>query len=78
VQLLERFLDQQPSGEVGVQVGLGEEHSSLNELSLIGISVHLPSGMSARLAVIGPMRMDYERAVSAVLHVGRAFGSLPS
>jgi heat-inducible transcriptional repressor len=61
-----------------VQVGLGEEHSSLNELSLIGISVHLPSGMSARLAVIGPMRMDYERAVSAVLHVGRAFGSLPS
>ena len=78
LQLLERFLEQQPAGEVGVQVGLGDEDPSLNELSLIGISIHLPSGLSAHLAVLGPVRMDYERAVSAVLHVGRAFGSLPS
>lgn len=78
LQLLERFLEQQPSGEVSVQVGLGDEDPSLNELSLIAIEVPLAGGMSARLAVLGPMRMDYERAISAVLHVGRAFGSLPS
>jgi heat-inducible transcriptional repressor len=78
LQLLERFLDQQPSGEVGVQVGLGEEHPGLKELSLIGIAVNTPGGMTARLAVLGPMRMDYDRAVSVVLHVGRAFGSMPS
>jgi heat-inducible transcriptional repressor len=64
-------------GEVGVQVGLGDEHPGLRELSLIGINIHLPSGLSARLAVLGPIRMNYERAVSAVLHVGRAFSSLP-
>jgi heat-inducible transcriptional repressor len=77
LQLLERFLEQQPMGEVGVQVGLGDEHPGLRELSLIGINIHLPSGLSARLAVLGPIRMNYERAVSAVLHVGRAFSSLP-
>jgi heat-inducible transcriptional repressor len=78
LQLLERFLDQQTPGEIGVQVGLGDAHPSLDDLSLIGLNIQLSSGLSARLAVLGPMRMDYERAVSAVLHVGRAFSSLPS
>jgi len=77
LQLLDRFLEQ-PAGKVGVKVGLGEEDPSLEELSLIGICVEVPGGMSARIAVLGPMRMDYDRVVSAVLHVGRAFGSLPS
>ena len=74
LQLLEHFLEEQPSGEVGVRVGLGEEHPSMGELSLIGISVPITGGMSGRIAVLGPLRMDYERAMSAVLHVGRALG----
>ena len=77
LQLLERFLEV-GSGQLGVQIGLQEEHPSMGELSLIGISIQLPGGMSAKMAVLGPMRMDYERVMSAVLHVGRAFSSLPS
>ncbi len=77
LQLLDRFLEQ-PAGTVGVKVGLGDEDPSLGALSLIGICVDMPGGMSAKIAVLGPMRMNYERAVSAVLHVGRAFSSLPS
>jgi transcriptional regulator of heat shock response len=38
----------------------------------------LPSGMLARVAVLGPMRMHYEKAMSAVLHIARAFESLPT
>lgn len=72
LQLLDRFLEH-PLGEVGVQVGLSEMHPSLRELSLIGISVNLPSGISAKVAVLGPIRMNYEKAISAVLHVGHAF-----
>jgi heat-inducible transcriptional repressor len=72
LQLLERFLEH-PAGEVAVQVGLGDEHPSLRELSLIGIVVPLKSGLSAKIAVIGPIRMNYEKAMSAVLHVGQAF-----
>lgn len=75
LQLLDRFLEQ-PTGELGVRVGLGEAHPAMKALSLIGISVVLPSGLSAKIAVLGPMRMNYERVMSAVLHVGNAFQSI--
>jgi heat-inducible transcriptional repressor len=45
----------------------------MGELSLIGISMALPGGLSAKIAVIGPMRMNYARVMSAVLQVGNAF-----
>ena len=77
LQLLERFLAE-PAGEVGVRIGLEAAHPAMGELALIGVSVSLPGGMDAKIAVLGPLRMDYSRAMSAVLHVGRALGSLPS
>lgn len=74
LQLLERFLEQ-PHGELGIQVGLADAHPSMGELSLIGIRLALPNGLEANVAVLGPMRMNYARALSAVLHVGQAFQS---
>jgi heat-inducible transcriptional repressor len=76
LQLLDRFLEQR-GGELAIQVGLADVHPSMCELSLIGISIPLSGGLSAQLAVLGPMRMDYGKAISAVYHVGQAFGSLP-
>jgi heat-inducible transcriptional repressor len=75
LQLLDRFLEQ-PAGELAVQVGLADVHPSMRELSLIGISISLAGGLSAKIAVLGPMRMNYGKAMSAVYHVGQAFGSL--
>ena len=72
LQLLERFFDG-PDGEFSVQVGLSDIHPSMGELSLIGVRLDLPDGMMAHVAVLGPMRMNYNRALSAVLHVGHAF-----
>ena len=69
--LLEEFLDD-PQGEVGVQVGLGAAHPAMGELSLIGVTVSLPTGAYGKIAVLGPMRMNYERVISAVMHVGQA------
>lgn len=74
VQLLERFLEQR-EGQLAIQVGLGDVHPSMSELSLIGVRLAMPNGLEARVAVIGPMRMNYNRAISAVLHVGQAFRS---
>jgi heat-inducible transcriptional repressor len=72
LQLLDRFLDH--SGEeVAVHVGLGEAHPSMSELALIGITVPMTGGLSARFAVLGPMRMNYSRVMAAVMHVGKAF-----
>jgi heat-inducible transcriptional repressor len=72
LELVDRFLEQ-PAGEVGVHVGLGEMHPAMRELSLIGVPVKLESGLSAVIAVLGPMRMNYARVMSAVQHVGQAF-----
>jgi heat-inducible transcriptional repressor len=72
LHLLDRFLEQ-PSDEIGVHVGLAETHPSMGELSLIGLPVLLPNGISAVVAVLGPMRMNYGRVMSAVQHVGRVF-----
>jgi len=76
LELLDRFLEA-PEGEVIVRVGLGEAHPNMKQLSLIGISIALPSGLPAKIAVLGPVRMNYQRVMSAVLHVGQAFQSLP-
>ncbi|HEY6390296.1 MAG TPA: heat-inducible transcriptional repressor HrcA [Bryobacteraceae bacterium] len=76
LQLLDRFLEQ-PAGELAVQVGLADAHPSLSELSLIGVSIPLAGGVYAKIAVLGPMRMNYGKAMSAVYHVGQAFRSLP-
>ncbi|MGA3204189.1 MAG: heat-inducible transcriptional repressor HrcA [Bryobacteraceae bacterium] len=72
LELLDRFLES-PAGEIGVHVGLSEMHPSMGELSIIGLPVTLASGISAVIAVLGPMRMNYVRVMSAVQHVGQAF-----
>jgi heat-inducible transcriptional repressor len=76
LQLLDRFLEQ-PAGEVAVHFGLADVHPSMREFSLIGVSIPLAGGLAAKIAVLGPMRMNYGKAMSAVYHVGQAFGSLP-
>jgi len=72
LELLDRFLEQ-PAGELTVHVGLGEIHPSMRELSLIGLPVNLENGLSAVIAVLGPIRMNYSRVMSTVEHVGQAF-----
>jgi heat-inducible transcriptional repressor len=76
LHLLDRFLEQ-PAGELAVHVGLGDLHPSMRELSLIGVSIPLAGGVFAKIAVLGSMRMNYGKAMSAVYHVGQAFRGLP-
>lgn len=75
VAMLDQFLD--AGGEqVQVHVGLSEAHPALDEFALIGVTLELPGGLAARMAVLGPMRMNYPRVISAVRHVGEALRSL--
>jgi len=75
VAMLDRFLESSP-GQMGIHVGLEDAHPAMRELTLIGVTINLPSGVRARVAVLGPMRMDYERVISAVHQIGRTFESL--
>jgi heat-inducible transcriptional repressor len=76
LQILDRFLEP-PSGAVEIRVGLETLHPSMEELSLIGISLPMPGGLATRVAVLGPLRMQYPRVISAVAHVAHALRSLP-
>src|SRR5579863_1065999 len=82
VALLVRFLDasqgQIGQGQVGIHVGLADAHPAMSDLTLIGITIDLPSGLRTRIAVLGPMRMQYERVISTVLQIGRTFETLQS
>jgi len=77
VALLDRFLETS-QGEIGIHVGLEEAHPAMSDLSLIGVTIDLPSGVRTRVAVLGPMRMQYEKVISAVLQIGRTFQTLQS
>ena len=44
----------------------------MKDLALIGMTVRLGSGLPAKVAVLGPMRMHYERVMAAVLQTSRA------
>jgi heat-inducible transcriptional repressor len=74
IELLDRFLEQ-PAGELEVHVGLEQAHPAMKDLALIGMTVQLASGMPAKVAVLGPMRMHYERVMAAVLQTSRALES---
>jgi len=74
IELLDRFLEQ--PRELAVQVGLEEVHPAMKELALIGITFQMPGGLETKVAVLGPMRMHYERVMGAVLHMGRALESV--
>jgi heat-inducible transcriptional repressor len=71
MELLDRFLENQP-GELAIRVGLEDAHPAMKDLALIGITIRMASGLPAKIAVLGPMRMNYERAMAAVLQTSRA------
>ena len=75
IELLDRFLEG-PPGELAVHVGLGDLHPSMKDLALIGMTVRMPSGMPAKIAVLGHMRMQYERVMGAVLQTSRVLESV--
>jgi heat-inducible transcriptional repressor len=74
MELLDRFLEQ-PPGELAIRVGLEEAHPSMKDLALIGMTIRMASGLPAKVAVLGPMRMNYERVMAAVLQTSRALES---
>lgn len=71
IELLDRFLEQ-PPGELEVHVGLERAHPAMKDLALIGMTIRMASGLPAKVAVLGHMRMNYERVMAAVLQTSRA------
>ncbi len=68
VKLLDRWLDR--SG-VRVLIGSESDDPALGSLSLVASPYHLGDGGTGWLGVLGPTRMEYERAVTLVGYVSR-------
>ncbi len=74
IELLDRFLERAP-GELEIHVGLELAHPAMKDLALIGMTVIMGSGLPAKVAVLGSIRMHYERVIAAVLQTSKALES---
>ncbi len=61
-----------------IQIGVKEINSAGEHLSLITAPYLVRDQAQGSLGVLGPMRMEYERAITAVAYVARAFSEMLS
>lgn len=61
-----------PDAVVRIQVGLGP---AMPEFSLVAAPYHTPAHLTGAVAILGPARMEYERAAGAVMRVRRVLSA---
>jgi len=59
---------------VHVQIGLEEMTQGGRQLALISAPYALQERVQGTLGILGPMRMEYERAITAIAFIARLFG----
>ncbi len=62
---------------VHIQIGISEISNAGPHLALISAPYVQSEGPQGSLGVLGPMRMHYERAITAVAYVAKLFGQPP-
>jgi heat-inducible transcriptional repressor len=72
VELLGAYLNTKQEA-VRVVIGLDEALPSMRNLVLIGAPARISGEVMGSLAVIGPPRIDYEHAITAVSYIARLF-----
>jgi heat-inducible transcriptional repressor len=72
VDLLGAYLDTRQEA-VRVVIGLDQTEPSLRNLVLIGTPARVGGEVRGSLAVLGPTRMDYQHAITAVSYIARLF-----
>jgi len=72
VELLSAYLDAKQEA-VRVVIGLDQTLPSMRNFVLIGAPARVGGEVMGSLAVIGPTRMDYQQAITAVSYIARLF-----
>jgi heat-inducible transcriptional repressor len=75
VELLGAYLDAKQEA-VRVVIGLDEALPSMRNLVLIGAPARVGGEVMGSLAVIGPTRIDYQHAMTAVSYIARLFDKI--
>jgi heat-inducible transcriptional repressor len=73
VKLLDRYLD---SASTRVVIGSEAADLALGRLSFVASPYRLGDGGTGYVGILGPTRMEYERAVALVEYISRLFSSL--
>lgn len=63
------------AGEEGLNVTIGDETSGLEDLTILSAEVRLPGQKPTSISLLGPTRMDYERAMGLLEYVSRSLGA---
>jgi len=74
-ELLSAYLDTRQEA-VRVVIGLGDRAPEMNNMVLIGAPARVGHEMRGSLAVIGPTRMDYQHAITAVQYIADLFDKI--
>jgi len=72
VELLSAYLDTRQEA-VRVVIGLDRAQPSMRNLVLIGAPARVGGEVMGSLAILGPTRMDYQHAITAVSYIARLF-----
>jgi len=72
VELLSSYVDTRQEA-VRVVIGLEDRLPEMRNLVLIGAPARVGQQVVGSLAVIGPTRMDYEHAITAVSYIAQLF-----
>jgi heat-inducible transcriptional repressor len=75
VELLSAYVDARQEA-VRVVIGLEDAVPQMRNFVLIGAPAHLGDEVVGSLAVIGPMRMDYEHSITAVSYIAQLFDKI--
>ena len=75
VELLGAYLDARQEA-VRVVIGLDKTLPSMSNLVLIGAPARVGNEVMGSLAVIGPTRIDYQHAITAVSYIARLFDKI--
>jgi len=75
IELLSAYLDAKQEA-VRVVIGLDEALPSMSNFVLIGAPARVGGEVMGSLAVLGPTRIDYQHAITAVSYIARLFDQL--
>lgn len=60
------------TGEEGLNVTIGDESSGLSDVAILSAEVKLPGQKATSISLLGPTRMDYERAMGLLDYVSKS------
>src|SRR5574344_569470 len=59
----------------GVNVTIGDSQHGLDDVAIVSAEVNLPGGKGTSISLLGPTRMDYEKAVALLDYVSKTLDS---